>query len=669
MDRKREFWQNIFIFFLYFACTKSQEERCTDTPYNITIGEEVKCPAGKVEVYEEGNWEYHWKTCCFQNTTGEKNAIKSALGCQVTSCTYTSNEPCSDQVYWRKYKGERISYEEISRDTCTNPDDGEQGITGYCCRKNSTQGLLATTYGAEFNEFPFMACVSNENGCCGGTIYNKRYVITAAHCIVDEDSGEVNSPSDYQVKVGRNMIKVKMPENDYSIEAFIIHPEYSRLSNHSDFESGLYYNDIALLKLNRDIQFGERVKSLQIAPKGFEELEYSNTAVVVGWGTTDTGEVSDIMQKANFILRRDEACFGNSTEEIEAPWNGDFKQSKGLLCVGGLLEGKFSPVAGRGDSGGPAVCRGKDGFGVLCGVTSFGDDDDECINNVDVSCKPSVYAELDFFQDWIEKTAGKQEVNTFHKRQLYGEVVPRDKYEHQIHITSDEGKPCGGTLIGADIIVTAAQCVARGDGSNKTYSNIKATTRQEGAKPIGILKLSILPGFKRIGDSVNVTAQGFRVVRTDNIYRNDLAVLKLKEKVSLDPKAFAGLPRTGDFPENPTIELSFLRDNDLGRKSELRKREFNISSQAECQKRIDRLVKVGVATKVAKNILCGVETYSGGSTCDRELGGGLICKGNNGKDVLCGVQVYRLCEWSVPNGFVDVAQYSTWIDNFVKSST
>jgi len=76
---------------------------------------------------------------------------------------------------------------------------------------------------------------------------------------------------------------------------------------------------------------------------------------------------------------------------------------------------------------------------------------------------------------------------------------------------------------------------------------------------------------------------------------------------------------------------------------------------------VARLSKIGVNIQVSKNILCGVERYSGGSTCDRELGGGLICPGKNGRDILCGVQMYRLCEWSVPNGFVDVSQYTDWI--------
>jgi len=141
-----------------------------------------------------------------------------------------------------------------------------------------------------------------------------------------------------------------MPENDYIIEKIISH-NYSRLIGSPDMQyrepgkkPGMY-NDIALLKLNKDIKFGPQVKSLQIAPEEFNELKYSDKAIIIGWGTTDTLDVSDNSQKANLVLRSDKTCFEyvNGT-----PWPR-YNRSETLLCVGGIRDGVWSPVSGRGD--------------------------------------------------------------------------------------------------------------------------------------------------------------------------------------------------------------------------------------------------------------------------------------------------------------------------------
>lgn len=85
-------------------------------------------------------------------------------------------------------------------------------------------------------------------------------------------------------------------------------------------------------------------------------------------------------------------------------------------------------------------------------------------------------------------------------------------------------------------------------------------------------------------------------------------------------------------------------------------RDYHILDNEECRKRMERVAMGGRDARVSGYILCGVETYSGGSFCDRELGGGLICKAKDGgKEVFRGVQILRLCEWSLPNVFMDMS--------------
>lgn len=322
-----------------------------------------------------------------------------------------------------------------------------------------------------------------------------------------------------------------------------------------------------------------------------------------------------------------------------------------------------------GDSGGPAICRGRDGRAVLCGVSSFGVEGETCLKHHDeYHCRPSAYVEVSFFREWIEGHAGKQDLATLYRPSLYGENVGRTQYPHQVHITSTSGKSCGGTLLSKDVIITAAQCVSQGNGNS--HSNLKVTVGQHDLNNskegdiYQITKVTVLEGFKRVGKPVNNTGK-LRVVLTDNYHKNDLALLKLSGEVSLTQ--FPRLPREDETLSPVAFELSFMRNTD--RSGRLKQREFQILGKDECDTRMNRVGRrYRVGRKIDRNFLCAVEKFSGGSLCDRELGGGLICKSdtnNEGEDdteVLCGVQIFRLCESSIPNGFMDVSRFTEWVE-------
>ncbi|CAL8140149.1 unnamed protein product [Orchesella dallaii] len=605
--------------------------------------------------------------CCKPGSDEEKSMEVFAKGCRVSKCVpRTHADPCStSQVFETIFKGKKIIYEEVNRESCTT-GLGSHGLAAYCCRKGSVESALTSRLGAEPHEFPYMALLTVGGQQCGGTIYNKRWIMTAAHCIVDVSSRELGIPNDkWTAKVGRNFGLTQMPENDYKIIQAIPHPEYSELKGHPNLDAEIIatFNDIAFLQVDRDIVFGPNVKALQIAPAGFDELKYADHAVMVGWGTTDTLEVSDNLLKANVIIRRDQTCF--DVDDENAPHFWQFNRTEQLLCVGGIIEGKWSNIAGPGDSGGPAICRDAKGFAVVCGVASYGPKTEGCskYNNAD-TCFPTVYVEVDHFRDFINQTAGDQDESTFHKVYLYGEVVNGPKYEHQVHITSKTGKSCGGTLITPDTVITAAQCVAVGDGSGKTHSGVEVWSGVQdissgSGKLHDVKSIVLAEGFIRSGEEIDIGIQGNRIRMTDQYHNNDLAVIKLKEPVLISPNNLPRLPEEDEVATDSGLEYAFPRNTSRG--GELRQREFKILDKDDCQRRMDRLEYVKLNVTVDRELLCGVEKFSGGSQCDRELGGGLICKGKNGSDTLCGIQVFRLCEWAIPNGFLDIAQFSRWI--------
>lgn len=216
-----------------------------------------------------------------------------------------------------------------------------------------------------------------------------------------------------------------------------------------------------------------------------------------------------------------------------------------LLCVGGILNGKWSPVVVAGDSGGPVVCRNFDGRAILYEVTSFGGNDEKD------SCISSIHTKVSFFHDWIIKHAGKQDSSTFHMPYLYGQLVSKGTYVHQVHIISATGKPCGGTLIKKYVMITAASCVANANGS--LHSELKVhygindlTVRENDTQTFEVTNGTLLEGFEMVGHHVDVKNQRIRVLITDSFYLNNLAVVKLSGQATISDDKLPGLPYDGE---------------------------------------------------------------------------------------------------------------------------
>ena len=102
------------------------------------------------------------------------------------------------------------------------------------------------------NEFPWVVGVRTESGKCGGTIIAKNLVITAAHCLFNSK------------KVLNKEISVLMGHSDISstlikkeiVESILVHPHHGKTK---------YYNDVALLRLSKDLEFDNMVQPIALS--------------------------------------------------------------------------------------------------------------------------------------------------------------------------------------------------------------------------------------------------------------------------------------------------------------------------------------------------------------------------------------------------------------------
>jgi secreted trypsin-like serine protease len=214
---------------------------------------------------------------------------------------------------------------------------------------------------------------------CGGSVFNEKWIITAAHCAVGL------TPAKVIITAGTNRLVDGAVRRN--VNRIIVHRNYNAASKD---------NDIALMELRDPLPTGLQIKKIELLTPG-EESGFTDTSVftVTGWGVTQEG--GSVVRDLRYL---DALPFVSRTT-CNLPQSYDGRITSNMLCAGVRVGGMDSC---QGDSGGP-LSWGTGAAPKLAGIVSWGDG---CAR----PDKVGIYTRVVNYIDWINTcVAGSQSCN------------------------------------------------------------------------------------------------------------------------------------------------------------------------------------------------------------------------------------------------------------------
>uniref|UniRef100_A0AAG5DP17 Peptidase S1 domain-containing protein n=1 Tax=Anopheles atroparvus TaxID=41427 RepID=A0AAG5DP17_ANOAO len=313
---------------------------------------------------------------------------------------------------------------------------------------------------------------------CGGSLVTNRFVLTAAHCVVNADNGYTLSKDIFVLQLGYHELGVADNcTQQLGVKAVYVHPK---------FRNSVHRHDLAVLELERPVRFNDRILPICLDTDEEDRTTefYRNVGKIAGWGYTEYDDVSSWLRMTDVPIVNYTRCLENNPVGFHRTIHD------GMFC-GGHANG--TNVC-NGDSGGGLVTY-RNGRWELQGIVSFTALRDDALDAVCDTEQYAGFVKVRYYKAWITSIlTGSGKWNTDDK-QDEDERSTSFKTSEAIKLPTDCGKRlittaplivngvrclagqwpwhaaifvvskrsreyvCGGTLVSPNYILTAASCV------------------------------------------------------------------------------------------------------------------------------------------------------------------------------------------------------------------